>query len=64
MNLHVEEVPCPCPWCSLSGQRNSLHRVSRMWFDDTPPSAETKAIMDEIVKDAIESAQRRNGDPA
>lgn len=57
MNLHVEEVPCPCPWCRRAPSA-SLHRIRRMWFDDKPPSAEVQAVMDRIVKDALESASR------
>lgn len=57
--IHIEQVPCPCPWCR-AGDRNSLHRISRMWFDDEkPPSPEAKALMDEIVRDAIRAVERR-----
>lgn len=56
MNVHFEEVPCPCPWCAVADQQNSLHRVRRMWTDDRPPSAEAQALMDEIVKNAIRAA--------
>lgn len=64
MNVHWEDVPCPCPWCQLTGQQDSLHRVRRMWADDQPPSEEAKALMDEIVKDAIRQVQpaREHGD--
>lgn len=59
MNIHWEDVPCPCPWCR-AGDSNSLHRIRRMWTDDTPPTPEAQAIMDEIVKEAIESAGRNS----
>lgn len=59
MNVHFEDVPCPCPWCR--GRSDSLHRIRRMWADDKPPSAEAKALMDEIVKDAIRAASQATG---
>lgn len=58
MNPHIEQAPCPCPWCR-AGDRNSLYRISRMWFDDKPVSAEMKAMLDEIVADAIRTVERR-----
>jgi hypothetical protein len=30
-----------------------------MWFDDKPVSAEMKAMLDEIVADAIRTVERR-----
>jgi hypothetical protein len=67
VSIHTEEVPCPCAWCQ-SGHA-SMHRVTRMWFDDeTPPSPEAQAIMDEIVVDLIREAEGRcklcNGVPS
>lgn len=56
MNVHFRDEPCPCPWCRLSGQRDSLHRIRRIWMDDKPPSAEARALMDEIARDAIRAA--------
>lgn len=53
MSVHFEDVPCPCPWCRLAGQQDSLHRVRRMLVDDKPLSDEAKAILDEIVRDAL-----------
>ena len=52
MNLRVENVSCPCAWCRL-GDQDSLHRVSRIIFDDKPMSPETQAMLDEIIKDAL-----------
>lgn len=60
MNLHYRDEPCPCPWCSLSGQRDSLHRIRRVWMDDSPPSAEAQALMDEIVRDALRAARQES----
>ena len=57
MNLRFEDVPCPCPWCRLTGQQDSLHRVRRILFDDKPLSPEAKAMLDEIVKDVLRAVQ-------
>ena len=59
MNLHVEEVDCPCRWCQIHGQKATGHRVMRYYFDDVKPSAEAQAMMDEIIKDAVRAAARR-----
>jgi hypothetical protein len=57
MNPRWEEVPCPCPWCR-AGDRNSLHRVRRMLFDDKPLSPEAKRLLDEIVQRAVRGVPR------
>jgi hypothetical protein len=62
MNLHAEEVRCPCFWCQRDGQEVTGHRVVRYYTDDKPLSAENQAMMDEIVKDAIRGAERRGAE--
>lgn len=48
MNLHFEDV-------EVEGINGT---VRRYWFDDTPPSAEAKALMDDIMRNLVrESAE-------
>ena len=61
--IHAEEVRCPCRSCQVYGQETTGHRVIRYYFDDEKePSPEVQAMLDEIIKDCIASAQRRSGE--
>lgn len=62
MNLHFKDVPCPCFWCQCNGQEATGHRITRYWCDDSPPSPECQAAMDEVIKDVVRDAQRTTGD--
>jgi hypothetical protein len=61
MNLHAEEVRCPCFWCQRDGQEATGHRLVRYYSDEKPSSPEVKEAMDKIVQEAIRNAGRRTG---
>lgn len=62
MNLHFKDVPCPCEWCKSRGQEVTGHRLTRYWYDETEPSLEVQAAMDEVIQDAIISAHENHGE--